>query len=296
MTQDQKDKGKLELVEPARPNSKLKRVEFNFSESELHSLACQVKSPSLPKPIQKSKNSKSSALPYQRVDYIYDKVYHKMRIQDIVKKHGAKYTTVHTILNIFSHSGRIFCLHPTSSKARILRTREQSLQSQAAYRDWRAQRQHGPGLANYRWVDQKKSNEPKNIINDSIDYNDFLRVTNAKAPCGLQLLCDGDNQLRLTKRMTNAKEFEDMPRESHAQFRTEQNFLKVNDLVERNDADLYRKTFGKQGSSSCDLYFTQPLFSMNVPMVKDWWLHTTSGDHLKLPPPSGCFEIGSRKK
>lgn len=82
-----------------------------------------------------------------------------MRVEDIVAKYDAKNSTVQSIVDLFVKSDRIFCLHTKASKALILKTREQSLQSQAAYKVWKAQRHEGPKRSNHRWVDQKESSQ-----------------------------------------------------------------------------------------------------------------------------------------
>ena len=112
-----------------------------------------------------------------------------MRVQDIATKYGAKYSTVNSIVDIFLSSGRIFSLHNKVSKTLILKTRDQSLQSQAAYKYWKTQRLQGLKLFNYRWVDQKMSTQQKNITTDSDDYNN-LHEAKTK-PCGLKLFFNG---------------------------------------------------------------------------------------------------------
>ena len=82
-----------------------------------------------------------------------------MRVEDIVAKYNAKYSTVQAIVDLYVKSKRIFSLHTKASKALILKTREQSLQSQAAYKMWTTQRHQGRKQSNHRWVDQKESTQ-----------------------------------------------------------------------------------------------------------------------------------------
>ena len=65
----------------------LKRVKFTFSDDQLKSFRCQVKS--APKPSIPTKKMKGAVLPYQRVNILFDRVHHKMRIEDIVAKYGS---------------------------------------------------------------------------------------------------------------------------------------------------------------------------------------------------------------
>lgn len=77
--------------------------------------------------------------PSQRVDIIYQHIIHNVQIKSISDQHSIEKSTVSKVIRGYKETGRMYKLLPTHSKLFILKNREQCLESQRRYKQYRQQ-------------------------------------------------------------------------------------------------------------------------------------------------------------